>query len=378
MTMIERISFSDEIEYKAIEGAIHIDRYMLAKDFCRGKRVLDAACGEGYGSYLLSRWGAAEVVGLDISKDAVARATGNFGSDKVHFSCKNIEDLRQFASHSFDMAISLETIEHLANPRVFLREIKRVVKLDGIIIISCPNDHWYYPGEDEKNPYHHRKYTLQEFQDMAIEELGEYSHFFLGTPVAGFINVPSHYNQRKIRDSQLRMLNYREDIHNILLPSDHVISGRNASYFVGIWGAFGQQLRENAVLYATGMDWFEKYKKSADADITKLQLEKTELKELYQNVSSENQRLLENTEGINQYLVENREGIKAENDFLKQCNRRLLDEKKEFEQERSLYEQEKAKMEQVKRQLDEILYSHGYAVLVRYYKFKDWLKNLIK
>lgn len=59
--MIERLDFGEGANYNAIEASIHLGRYALARSVVRGRRVLDAACGEGYGSTLLKKWGAAFV-----------------------------------------------------------------------------------------------------------------------------------------------------------------------------------------------------------------------------------------------------------------------------------------------------------------------------
>ena len=75
---MERLDFSDESKYSAIEASIHLNRYLSAKKFIKGKKVLDVACGEGYGTYLLKKWGAAKVTGVDISKEALFVARDKF------------------------------------------------------------------------------------------------------------------------------------------------------------------------------------------------------------------------------------------------------------------------------------------------------------
>ena len=116
-------------------------------------KVLDAACGEGYGSYLLKMWGATEVVGVDVSQTSIDKATTIFKCENLKFQCQNVETL-QLPNHYFDVIVSFETLEHLDHPEKFLKEIRRVLKPGGTIIISCPNDPYYYPDEETSNPFH--------------------------------------------------------------------------------------------------------------------------------------------------------------------------------------------------------------------------------
>lgn len=70
---MERLNFGGMEAYNAVEACIHLNRYAMAKSFCTGKRVLDAACGEGYGSFLMKKWGASEVFGIDIDCETIKK-----------------------------------------------------------------------------------------------------------------------------------------------------------------------------------------------------------------------------------------------------------------------------------------------------------------
>ena len=159
---MERLDFSADTAYNATEAAIHLNRYAMAKPFCKGATVLDAACGEGYGSYLMKSWGAKNVEGIDISSDAIAFAKNQFKSEGLQYSLHTVEIL-PFEDNYFDLVVSLETMEHLENPELFLKEIKRVVKPDGVVILSCPNDNYYFEKDKIKNPFHKQAYTFFEF-----------------------------------------------------------------------------------------------------------------------------------------------------------------------------------------------------------------------
>jgi ubiquinone/menaquinone biosynthesis C-methylase UbiE len=133
--------------------AEHWHRYHAIQHLVADKRVLDVACGEGYGSALLSRT-AAEVSGVDISNEAIAHATAEYLTQKnlkfIEASCTQLP----FADHSFDVVVSFETIEHITEHDAFLDEIKRVLTVDGLLIISSPNKAEYSDARNFQNEFH--------------------------------------------------------------------------------------------------------------------------------------------------------------------------------------------------------------------------------
>ena len=144
----------------------HYQRYQFARQLVKGKKVLDAACGEGYGSNLLS--GAADcVTGLDLDEEAVSRASQKYGSDKLTFFCGSIEKL-PFEKNTFDAVVSFETIEHVDAEiqKSFLSEIHRVLKPDGILIMSTPNKAVYTDLVKGVNLFHIKEFYVKEFQDF--------------------------------------------------------------------------------------------------------------------------------------------------------------------------------------------------------------------
>ncbi len=145
----------------------HLHRYAFACKYVTGKTVLDIACGEGYGSNLLAKH-AKKVIGMDISGEAVTNASRKYaGETNLEFrqgSCVNIS----FESGYFDVVVSFETIEHLAEHDKMLDEIKRVLKKDGILIISSPNRKTYTDDPGHKNEYHVKELYLHEFSDPLV------------------------------------------------------------------------------------------------------------------------------------------------------------------------------------------------------------------
>ena len=248
---MERLSFAEEGTYSGLEASIHIARYALARDVCRGRKVLDLACGEGYGSRLMLDWGATDVVGIDVSEETVANARARFGRDGLRYLSGDAEKVEALlAGEQFDLIISLETIEHLQNPAAYLKALTRLRAPDGEIFISCPNDWWYYPKAEQSNPYHIRKYSYDEFLALVTPVLGEPDAIALGLPVTGFINVPmKDIGPADARISQIAMMAAGESRNALVVPVEPgSVAPGNSSYFVARWGRGGDAIAGAGIL----------------------------------------------------------------------------------------------------------------------------------
>lgn len=147
----------------------HIARYQWAASFVRpGDTVLDAACGLGYGSYLIQCGTmASKTLGIDGSDYAIRYARHNFSSQVqgLDFAVGMLpEALKDIADNSVDVVISFETLEHVPEPQTLLAEFHRVLTPAGRIIVSVPNDWSDETGEDP-NPFHLHVYTLDKLRD---------------------------------------------------------------------------------------------------------------------------------------------------------------------------------------------------------------------
>ncbi|WP_456781866.1 methyltransferase domain-containing protein [Bradyrhizobium sp. USDA 3315] len=240
---MERLSLSTETQYSAIEASIHVARYLLAKQHVVGKRVLDVACGEGYGAFFMKSWGASSVHGIDISTEAVTAAQSQFAAPGIsfdQFDATRIDE--KFSAEEFDVIVSLETIEHVDNPEAFLIALKKVATSNAIFVISCPNDHWYYPDSSSGNPFHKRKYSIGEFQALTSRVLGPNVQWLVGSAMIGFgtVRVPSRSNSSL---GQAVMIERTEAGDAAIVPakSDEELGPETCSYFVGIWGAQATQ-----------------------------------------------------------------------------------------------------------------------------------------
>jgi SAM-dependent methyltransferase len=151
------LTFTGERFLPEVNGAIqyeHWHRYAAVTPIAAGKRVLDAACGEGYGSFLLSQ-SAGAVIGVDVSDDAITHAVQRYPGANLRFVTGSVTKL-PLPDASVDLVVSFETIEHLAGQIEMLKEFRRVLVRDGVLVISSPNRPVYNEG-GIANPYHVRE-----------------------------------------------------------------------------------------------------------------------------------------------------------------------------------------------------------------------------
>jgi 2-polyprenyl-3-methyl-5-hydroxy-6-metoxy-1,4-benzoquinol methylase len=137
----------------------HVYRYAFASRFVKGKRVLDIACGEGYGGAALQQAGAAQVIGVDISEAVCLHAHNKYGIEAKPGTAEKIP----LSDSSVDVVVSYETIEHIPSPDRFLDECVRVLVPGGRLIISTPNKMIYSTRRGEQNPYHCSEMKEEEF-----------------------------------------------------------------------------------------------------------------------------------------------------------------------------------------------------------------------
>ena len=134
----------------------HWHRYVFARELARGKRVLDAACGEGYGSALLAGT-AASVLGVDIAEQAIAHARARYGAiPNLRFERGDCTALDVPAA-AFDLIVSFETLEHVQAQEQLLAGFARALAPDGLLIISSPDKHTYSDVSGFRNEYHVRE-----------------------------------------------------------------------------------------------------------------------------------------------------------------------------------------------------------------------------
>lgn len=234
---MERLDLSAPPPNPTMEAAVHIARYANIIPLVKDKVVLDLACGEGYGSALLKKAGAARVVGVDVSSSAIDKAVATFSASGAEYVVADVAQIEKlFASGTFDVVVSIETIEHVPDHEQFLRSIVEVAKRDAIIYITCPNDYWYYPNDEQKNPYHLRKYTFEQFADVTTRIIGSQVKWGLGTAIFGFGTAPLIQGDtfRPLYDSWIKA---SASGNSFVIPNSEFESTttENCSYYVGMW-----------------------------------------------------------------------------------------------------------------------------------------------
>jgi 2-polyprenyl-3-methyl-5-hydroxy-6-metoxy-1,4-benzoquinol methylase len=147
----------------------HMARYDYAKKhILPSNRVLDVACGTGYGTYELGMF-CREIRGIDISGEAIEYARRNYNAHNIswqEYDCTKMTNI--LPASSFDVVVSFETIEHLDRQSqfVFVDQISKVLHKDGIAIISTPNvDVYGSPAVEGPGPKHKYEMNKQEFLD---------------------------------------------------------------------------------------------------------------------------------------------------------------------------------------------------------------------
>ena len=166
------VEFTGERFVPGVPGEIaheHWHRYAFARQFVAGRRTLDVACGEGYGSALLAS-AAASVVGVDVAADVVAHASRRYRDRaNLRFEVGSAAKL-PLADGSVQAVVSFETIEHL--PRVdqprMMAEIARVLTEDGVLILSAPNPVEYSQKRGYRNPFHLHEPSRDEIDGLLV------------------------------------------------------------------------------------------------------------------------------------------------------------------------------------------------------------------
>lgn len=143
----------------------HLFAYKLAKEYLKkGSKVLEIGCGDGYGANYLAG-NDINVIGIDVDKHSINYAQRKYKNNKLSFNLYNGESIN-YEPHSFDMVISFQVMEHVEKINQYLENIKKMLKPNGLFLITTPNRTYRLcPGQPPDNPYHLREYdsnTLKE------------------------------------------------------------------------------------------------------------------------------------------------------------------------------------------------------------------------
>ena len=220
------MEFTGERYLPVIQGEIkyeHLYRYALCLNIVKDKQVLDIASGEGYGSSILAKE-AKFVVGVDINEDTVRIAQNKYErQDNLKFlvgSCESIP----LDKNSVEVVTSFETIEHHDKHHEMMREIKRVIKQDGILIISSPNREIYSDKSSGSNPFHIKELYYEEFK-VLLNQYFKFTNIYGQRLATGSVISPI---QEKI------ISNYLAYTGEADLLKNKVVTLKSPLYFIAV------------------------------------------------------------------------------------------------------------------------------------------------
>jgi SAM-dependent methyltransferase len=148
----------------------HLHRYAYAAGFAAGKRVLDAACGEGYGSAVLAHAGA-RVLGVDIADDTIAHARQRYaGVDRLEFAQGDVTCLDHLDDGGFDLIVSFETLEHVHEQQRMVAGFRRLLAPGGLLLISSPDKRTYSDARGYHNEFHVRELYRDQLEALLTAE----------------------------------------------------------------------------------------------------------------------------------------------------------------------------------------------------------------
>ena len=155
----------------------HVQRYDEALKYVqKDSRVLDLACGNGFGTMKLADAGAQLVIGGDVSEEALAycRQKYQHQTKKDQFEFRKLDATQlEFEDAFFDLVVSFETIEHVRDYQQVINEFRRVLKPCGKLVLSTPNKKVSSPDGIVVNPYHVKEFDLSELSTLLAEHFGQ-------------------------------------------------------------------------------------------------------------------------------------------------------------------------------------------------------------
>jgi len=144
----------------------HRKAYLYAGGYCKDKTVFEYGCGNGYGSFFLSGI-SHHVTAVDINKAVIHGCKKKYQRNNLVFKIAEPEKKTDFDDGTFDVVVSFQVIEHIYDVPGYLNELKRVLKENGVLIITTPNRKYrLYPFQKPLNPYHVREYGLKQLKNQ--------------------------------------------------------------------------------------------------------------------------------------------------------------------------------------------------------------------
>jgi len=212
----------------------HLHRYCIASNFVKDKIILDIASGEGYGSNLLAS-SAKSVIGVDIDEVAIAKAKIKYPKSNLSFLHGSADKI-PVDDHSIDVLISFETIEHHDKHLEMFSEIKRVLKTDGILIMSSPDKKYYTDIPNKINTFHVKELYLEEFEQLVSSHFKNYDVYFQKyIDRSSFFAPVDEFNSLLIYSGDFNSVSFQklDPLYNIIIASDSPVKKLEKSIFDG-------------------------------------------------------------------------------------------------------------------------------------------------
>ena len=167
----------------------HLFRYQWAEQYIRAPmKILDLACGTGFGSALLARIEGVAVIGGDLDPPSLAAAAAEYRTESgPHFAAMDGTRL-PLPDRSLDLILSYETVEHIEQYHDFVVELARILKKGGTLLLSTPNRLVASPDGVMRNPFHTQEFDMQELGRVLSGPFSEVA--VMGQHYARFDQLP--------------------------------------------------------------------------------------------------------------------------------------------------------------------------------------------
>jgi SAM-dependent methyltransferase len=278
-------------------GSMHVHRYQLAAELCRGLKVADVGCGSGYGSEILARE-SPFVVGVDLDDETVRTAQERLGSPgRLEFEVADAADfLRERLRDRFDAIVMLETLEHLDDLDDVLTSLRRQAE-DGMrLVVSVPNSRML----EEENPYH----TFDFGFDEATEAFADFPETKLvfqflaegsviqpgeaGEPVGRFtLGEPG---EREYAQQFIALVNFGDRANEASAVMRLQAEPLNQRYLIGLERANEELRRVNARL---ARSWLGRADSAAATLVARVKRLEQELAEANERLRPEHERMIQ-------------------------------------------------------------------------------------
>lgn len=212
----------------------HLHRYAIANDFIEGKVVLDIASGEGYGSNILAQK-ALEVFGVDIDIECVKDANKKYIKNNLKYIVGSADNI-PIESNSIDVVVSFETIEHHDMHDEMFMEIKRVLKHDGILIMSSPDKFYYSDKPRFKNKFHIKELYFEEFKFLTQKYFkNTFFYFQKAYNLNSYLSDYDFFESMVVYSGNNKDIfkNKNEPIYNLVIASNAQVNKIQPSIFNG-------------------------------------------------------------------------------------------------------------------------------------------------